>query len=200
MTKDPAKLQSLIEVERSSADNLIGVVFCKSRSSKYAMALKLAKGAKLYTEMDVEGVLFHVAVFGLNKSEASRAVAVVAAVKDWRHTKIFARGRLLERHYNVDQTLRCYLNSLEAEEKDAHCNFIYRDLALYHFGKEADSYLVPCRMLQGFVQDVIRDPVASGQHMIKAAAVRRGCFWCPNFDKTKFKKLKPENRRLVQNF
>lgn len=188
MTKSPAKLQNLVEVERSSGENLIGIVFCKSRSSKYAMTLKLAKAANLYSEMDIEGRLFHVAIFGLDKSEASKAVAVIEATKDWKHTKIFTRGRILTNHYNVDQTLRCYLDSLESEVKETHCHFIYRDLAFFSFGKDVDSYRVPCRMLQGFVQEVIRDQVAPPQEMINAAAVRRGCFWCPNFDPTDFRK------------
>lgn len=133
--------------------------------------------------------LFHCAVFGMDKAQASCAVMVIEAVKNWKHTRIFARGRVLERHYNVVEVLRCYLNSLEVADQKAHCHFLYRDLSFFQFGIEADRHLVPCRMLQGFTQEVARDRMTNSKDSIQALAVRRGSFWCSKFDPSVFKQI-----------
>lgn len=187
--------KSLIDPQKESVEGLIGVIFSKSRSSKYEIAVAIAKTAKLYGEMKIGKTILHYAVFGKNKAEASKAVAVVGDVKDWKNTKLFARGRLLERHYNVDAVLKCYLNSLEIENCEAHCHFIYDDMAdaitipMQVHGR----YRVPCRMIQGFVREVVRNPVAGPEDSIQSAAVRRGSFWCPHFDPRKFQAITQEN-------
>lgn len=190
----PAQNKSLIDPQKESVEGLIGVIFSKSRSSNYETTVAIAKSAKLYGEASIGKTILHYAVFGRDKSEASKAVAVIGAVREWKNTKLFARGRILERHYNVDAVLKCYLNSLELENREAHCHFIYDDMAdVITFPMRVHGrYLVPCRMIQGFVRDVVRDPVAGPEDSIQAAAVRRGSFWCPHFDPKKFQLLSEE--------
>lgn len=196
----PTQNKSLIDPQKESVEGLIGVIFSKSRSSNYEVTLAIAKTAKLYGEASIGKTTLHYAIFGRDKMEASKAVAVISAVRDWKNTKLFARGRILERHYNVDAVLKCYLNSLELENHEAHCHFIYDDMAdaitfpMHVHGR----HLVPCRMIQGFVRDVVRDPVAGPKDSIQAAAVRRGSFWCPHFDPTKFRELAPEERHASE--
>lgn len=187
--------KSLIDPQKESVEGLIGVIFSKSRSSNYEVTVAIAKTAKLYGETTIGKAILHYAVFGRDKSEASKAVAVISAVKDWKNTKLFARGRLLERHYNVDAVLKCYLNSLEIENHEAHCHFIYDDMAdAITFPMQVHGrYRVPCRMIQGFVREVVRNPVAGPEDSIQAASVRRGSFWCPHFEPKKFQPLTPEN-------
>ena len=91
--------------------------------------------------------------------------------------------------YNVVEVLKCYLNSLESADKIAHCHFLYRDLAFYQFGKQVDQYRVPCRMLQGFTQELVRDELAPAKDRAHAAGVRRGSFWCPHFEAKRFGKI-----------
>lgn len=197
----PTQNKSLIDPQKESLEALIGVVFSKSNSSNYEVTVAIAKTAKLYGETMIGKKIFHYAVFGLDKSETSKAVAVIGAVKDWKNTKLFARGRILERHYNVDVTLKCYLNSLELENHEAHCHFIYDDMAdAITFPMNVHGrYLVPCRMIQGFVREVVRNPVAGPEDSIKAAAVRRGSFWCPHFDPKKFQSLGPDEKESRSN-
>lgn len=187
--------KSLIDPQKESVEGLIGVIFSNSRSSNYEVTVAIAKTAKLYGETTVGKTILHYAVFGRDKSETSKAVAVIGAVKDWKNTKLFARGRLLERHYNVDAVLKCYLNSLEIENYEAHCHFIYDDMAdAITFPMQVHGrHRVPCRMIQGFVREVVRNPVAGPEDSIQAAAVRRGSFWCPHFDPKKFQSLTQEN-------
>lgn len=185
----PLRLTSLAEQQTASSGNLIGIAFPKSASKAYGETVAIAHKAASYGEILLGEKLFHAAVFGLDKAQASYAVMVAEAVKNWKGTKLFAQGRLLERNYNVVEVLRCYLNSLESSDTKAHCNFIYRDLAFYQIGKDVEKYLVPCRMLQGFTQELVRDELATPKDMAHAAAVRRGSFWCPHFDSAGFAKV-----------
>jgi hypothetical protein len=186
----PIRLTSLSEQQTASSGNLIGIAFPKSASKAYRETVAIAQKAASYGEILLGEKLFHAAVFGLDKAQASYAVMVAEAVKNWKGTKLFAQGRLLERNYNVVEVLKCYLNSLESIDKSAHCHFVYRDLAFYQIGKGVEQYLVPCRMLQGFTQELVRDEIAAPKDRVHAAGVRRGSFWCPHFDASGFKKIK----------
>ena len=186
----PARITSLIDSQKASAQNLIGVAFPKSSSRSYAVTVAHAKNATAYGEVTIGDKLFHCAVFGLDKAQASYATIVLEAVKNWKHTRIFARGRVLDRHYNIVEVLKCYLNSLEVADRTAHCHFVYRDLAFFQFEKEADRHLIPCRMLQGFTQEIVRDQVASSKDSIQALAVRQGSFWCPKFNPEEFQPIR----------
>lgn len=185
----PIRLTSLVEQQTASSGNLIGIAFPKSASKAYGETVVIAQKAASYGEILLGEKLFHAAVFGMDKAQASYAVMVAETVKNWKGTKLFAQGRLLGRNYNVVEVLRCYLNSLESTDTKAHCNFVYRDLAFYQIGKDVEKYLVPCRMLQGFTQELVRDELATPKDMVHAAAVRRGSFWCPHFDSTAFQKV-----------
>jgi hypothetical protein len=185
----PIRLTSLDEQQMASSGNLIGIAFPKSASKSYGETVAIAQKAASYGEIVLGQKLFHAAVFGLDKVQASYAVMVAEASKNWKGTKLFAQGRLLERNYNVVEVLKCYLNSLESADKKAHCHFLYRDLALYQVGKNVEKYRVPCRMLQGFTQEMIRDDLAAPQDRLHAAGVRRGSFWCPHFDAKSFRKI-----------
>jgi|GEM_PF-4261322 len=189
----PARITSLIDSQEASTQNLIGVAFPKSSSRSYAVTVAHAKNATAYGEVTIGDKLFHCAVFGLDKTQASYATMVLETVKNWKHTRIFARGRVLERHYNVVEVLKCYLNSLELADQKAHCHFVYRDLSSVRLGKEANRHLIPCRMLQGFTQEVVRDRVADSKNSIQALAVRLGSFWCPHFDPSYFEHLDSES-------
>lgn len=191
------RITSLIDSQKASAQNLIGVAFPKSTSRSYLVTVALAKNAGAYGEIIVGDKLFHCAVFGLDKAQASYATMVLDAVKDWKHTKIFARGRVLERHYNVVEVLKCYLNSLKTTDRKTHCHFVYRDLVFFQFGKEVDRHLIPCRMLQGFTREIVRDRVASPKDSMNALAVQQGSFWCPHFDPAAFHSIQGENRALL---
>lgn len=195
--KPALRITSLIDSQNASAQNLIGVAFPKSTSRSYDVTVDLSKKATVYGEITLGKKLFHCAVFGLDKTQASYAIMVLEAVKNWKHTRIFARGRVLERHCNVVEVLKCYLNSLESADRNAHCHFVYRDLAFYQLGKETSRYRIPCRMLQGFTQEVVRDRLTSESDAIQALAVRRGSFWCPHFAPGDFGKLDRESPNAV---
>lgn len=185
----PLRLTSLAEPQTASSGNLLGIAFPKSASKAYGETVAIAQKAASYGEIVLGEKLFHAAVFGLDKAQASYAVIVAEASKHWKGTKFFAQGRLLERNYNVVEVLKCYLNSLESADKIAHCHFLYRDLAFYQFGKQVDQYRVPCRMLQGFTQELVRDELAPAKDRAHAAGVRRGSFWCPHFEAKRFGKI-----------
>lgn len=185
----PMRITSLIDSQNASSQNLIGVAFPKSTSRSYLVTVALAKNAAIYGEINIGDKLFHCAVFGLDKAQASYATMVIEVVKNWKHTKIFARGRVLERNRNVVEVLKCYLNSLESANRKAHCHFVYRDLAFFQFGNEVDRHLIPCRMLQGFTREVVRDRVANPKESMHALAVQQGTFWCPHFDPSAFTQL-----------
>jgi hypothetical protein len=192
-----AETNKLPDVQEGSARNLIAVVFPKSKSPSYEMVVEFAKKATAYGEREMGGRLFHYALFGLDKTQAQLAISVVEVVKDWKETKLFTQGRLLERKYNVVETLRCYLNSFEVSDAKAHCHFIYRDLSFSLFNSLKGRYLIPCRMLEGFTHGLINDAVSNPQDSIKAAAVQRGSFWCPRFDPSFFDALNLERKALA---
>lgn len=188
----PARLASIAESEKASEGNLIGVAFPKSSSRSYQMIVDLARKASFYGEVEIGDKTFHCAVFGKDKSQASNAVIVIDSVKDWKHTRIFVRGRILERHYNVVDTLKCFLDSLDSLDTKAYCHFVYRDIAdeftINHVTLNG-AYLVPCRRLQGFVREIVRYPVGGPEADVQAAAIRRGCFWCPHFNPKEFRQI-----------
>jgi hypothetical protein len=197
--KTPVRITALSQPEAASAKNLIAVAFPKSPSKSYEMVVDLAKKALSYDEVTLGNKMFHCAVFGKDKSQASNAIIVIDAVKDWKQTRIFVRGRILERHYNVVETLRCYLDSLESLDPKAYCNFVYTDLAdefsLFNIPVKG-TYFVPCRKLEGFMREIVRYPIGGPEADIQAAAIRRGCFWCPNFNPKGFRQIKGEACRL----
>lgn len=192
MTNAPIRINSIEESKAASSGNLIAVAFPKSSSRNYLAMVELAQKAQGYCEATLGNRAYHCAVFGRDRSQASTAVMVVAAVQDWKGTQIFVNGRPLERFYNVERTLRCYLDSLDALDKKAHCNFIYTDvgdmISVLNIVTEG-AYHVPCRMLEGFVREVVRHPIAGPEADIQAAAIRRGCFWCPNFNPKEFRQI-----------
>lgn len=187
----PVVLNSLQASESHSAGNLIAIAFPKSPSRAYSETVALAQRANAYGEFYLGDKLFHSAVFGLDKAQASYALMVIEAAKDWKGTKLFAQGRILVNHYNVFQVLRCYLDSLTPQDHRAHCHYVYDYLGNFRFGQRTapeDRHLIPCRMLQGFTQHTVVDNVSTPEDAITALAIRRGSFWYPHFDASAYKK------------
>jgi hypothetical protein len=60
---------------------------------------------------------------------------------------------------------------------------------------QPDRYLIPCRMLHGFVEyalfrDALKSPT---ENDLKSLAVKRGSYWCPHFRASNFRKLADTN-------
>lgn len=183
----PAIINSLIKTEEHSAGNLIAIAFPKSPSRQYSETVAIAQRAKAYGEFYLGKKLYHSAVFGTDKTQASYAYMVIDASKNWKGTKLFAQGRILVSNYQVSQVLQCFLDSLVPNDHRAHCHFVDPDLTKFQFGKGSDPedrHLIPCRMLQGWSQRIYEDRVSNLPDAVTQLAVRKNCYWCPHFDPT----------------
>jgi len=166
--------QATFDVIRTSQspENLITVVFAQSSAHAYPLAVELARGATEYGESTVGKKTIHMAAFARTKDQAQRAAAVLKLIMSWKTTQVFTQEGMAPHPYEIAAVLECYVKSLNANDRRAHCQWTY------------DGQAVPCRYLAGWfegIADEIAIHPASRTDQIQALAVRKGCSWCPNF-------------------
>jgi hypothetical protein len=186
----------------------LAIAFPKSRSANYGAAVNFARHASFYEESEVEGNLYHFAAFGTDRAQVSFALSVTKLLLKIKGTMFYAGGKLIMERFRIESVLSCYLTACGSKDYRAHCHTVINDpfqlrspaaekfsMSIMDFMRD-DSHaptvqcLFPCRYLATY-----SDMGLSGRHpssqedQIQAAAVRRGCDWCPSFHPEDFKKL-----------
>lgn len=197
-----------IEPFSESFSSLLVVLFSKSSSQNFPLALNIAKGAKKYAETVVDGKTTYGVCFGDNQVDAARAIAFLAYAASWKGVQIFSQGKLVPSSYHIVEVLNCYLKSQSCRDSKAHCQTVIDDPFNTEIDKsrglsvsvmivdkptikqevEIDRYVFPCKHLYRRFSFQVDHP-ASIEDQIEASAVDFGCNWCPNFDADSWKKI-----------
>ena len=199
-----------IDVFRLSRDNLIVVLFAKTQSPYFDLAVSIGKGASAYRETKAEKSAVYTCVFSRALDQAGRAITLLRYVDSWTTTQIFVGGRLFTGNKSdVQETLKCYQQACCCASAAAHCQRISDDLFIRREriysggvavrivapGESASQqgipvkpkrYVIPCRRLHDYVR-IERDHPASWQNQVQAMAVHYEVDWCPLFDLSKFR-------------
>ena len=191
-----------------SFDCLLVVVFSKSTSKSFPLALSVCSNLDKFWTIDVGGKEAYFACFDKNQVDAARAVVLLGYVRGWKGVQIFSQGKLLNDAYEVEGVLECYTESKSCRSLSSHCHKVVDDPfsdeitndtsmgitirvtedPVYKYEAEVDRYLFPCKFLLNRF-DFQRDHPASPQEQIQAGAVEEGCDWCPNFSPDEWKKV-----------
>lgn len=194
-----AKLQGEIDVISSSLENLMTVVFPKSRSASYDAAVSIARYAVAYSEQVIGNSTFHFASFGKNQEQAARALSVIRLLRGIKGFQIFTGGAQAKDAVTVERVVSCYLDATGCNNAVAHCAVMVKSSKIcstettddnlvfigFPFGLEAteagDCIEFPCRYLafSGFKINPLHP--ANIPEQIQAGGIRTGCGWCPNF-------------------
>jgi hypothetical protein len=190
------------------AGTCLAIAFPKSRSANYGAAVNFARNAVHYTDTEIDGNTYHFAGFGTDRAQVTLALSVTKLLLNIKGTMFYAGGKLVMERFRIESVLSCYLTACGSKDYRAHCHTVINDpfgskslpgekfsMSMMDFIRDdsqapAVQCLFPCRFLAGFT-----DMGLSGQHpssqedQIQAAAVRRGCDWCPSFHPEDFKKL-----------
>lgn len=151
----------------------------------------------------------HIAIFSATKNDAVRAIALLELISDWKGVQIFSNGLKLDHSYYAQQVIRCFIKASNCLNPKAHCQIVIDDpkaeIPPANFtitfstkpkikvAKEIEQFTFPCKYLHGYFRYQKNHP-ADISEQIQAAAVERGCSWCPNFSE---KNLKPAGTRTI---
>ncbi|MDP9651705.1 hypothetical protein [Paraburkholderia caledonica] len=189
-----------------SREYLVIVMFVKSRSEAFPLALDVASSADLFVERDLETLKIYVAGFVKSFTGAMQSVDLIHYVRGWKGTHFYAQGRMvigeMEPAFQLESVLKCFADSCAARDHRAHCFRLIDDpfnpLAPYrnlehiapyfrHYQVKADdgTYVFPCKhMLQWFRAQ--HEHPALIQDQIQAEGVEKMCDVCPRFNPDDF--------------
>lgn len=170
------------DLELASKNFLLGVMFTKSSSKTYPLAVNIAKGAARYVEDNTDGNISHLVLFDKTREDAIRAKALLSYAKTWRSTQVFAGGKGIANAYRVLSVLECYTTAAACKDHRAHCYVTVSENTVYPVDAKEEPLTFPCRFIYGFVDREIREnQKTSIQDQYEAMAIRRGCDFCPYF-------------------
>jgi hypothetical protein len=189
-----------------SRDYLLLVLFVRSRSGAFDLAIDVAKLAPLFVERDLESLKMYVAGFAPTFEGATLAMDLIHYVRGWKGTHFYAQGRMvigeMRQAYDVEAVLQCFTESCRADDFRAHCYRtidtpyfpVHARLKLEHIhpmfrhitaASDDGDLLFPCSfMLQWF--EAQPDHPASVRDQIQAEGVAKMCDVCPRFDPDDF--------------
>lgn len=193
-----------------SRNYLVLVLFVRSRSGAFDLAMDAAKRAPLFAEHDLESLRLYLAGFPQTLEGAVLAMDLIHYVRGWKGTHFYARGRMilgeLGQAYGIESVLRCFSESCHADDWRAHCHRtidtpyfpVHARLRLEHIhpmfrhitaASDEGNFLFPCsHMLQWF--EAQPNHSASVRDQIQAEGVAKMCDACPRFNPDDFQPLK----------
>lgn len=202
----PPKFFSHENLSMQSHKYLVIVLFVKSRSDVFPLALEAAKQAPLFAVRDLETLKIFVSGFLPTFEGATQAMDLIHYVRGWKGTHFYARGRMvigdMEQAFLLEAVVKCFADSCSAKDFRAHCFRLidnpfdplapYRNLDhvvphLRHLEAKAEQglYVFPCRhMLQWFSAQ--RRHPSSIVDQIQADGISKLCDICPRFDPDSF--------------
>ncbi len=205
-----------IDLFVESIASLVVVAFPKSNSKNFSFALSLAMSAGKYGNARFDDKDMHVACFSKTQADAGRASALLAYVGGWKGVLVFSGGKIVQHTHQISQVISCYLESCACRDSRAHCLAIIDDPAS-EIGRNVDlsltiritdkpspkqqveigRYAFPCSYLLPWFKFEMEHP-ASIEDQIQAAAVKRGCDFCPHFDTANYRRV--GSRTVTKDF
>lgn len=205
----------LLDAFTLAREELMVVVFAKTTSPYYKLAVNIATGASRYREHVLDGTVVHLCGFGRTAEQAARADSLLTYVTSWASTQVFAGGRLLGNSiHSARATLRCFQDASECTDHRAHCYLLSTDalvlppvsqsrgglqinLSVYEGPAPTPPptvlmtrHLMPCKQAARS-RCLDKDHPASLVDQVQAVAVSAETAWCPLFNATKFREIKP---------
>lgn len=192
-----------IDPVNDSKKYLLVLMFAKSTSPSYYLAVALAKNAAIYSEVLVEKKTVHIAAFSRTVEDANKAITIVDYLGKTKSLQVFCNGRIVNQLNSIRSVLDCYIKACSCVDYKAHCNCVIEDPfkeralnSLYYIhlhrneGKatEVQRYVFPCVFLKRNFRFQIDHP-SRMEDQIQAAAVDNYCEWCPNLAPDSFTKL-----------
>jgi hypothetical protein len=207
---DPAEFFTHESLCALSHDYLVLVLFVRSRSGAFDLAMGVAKRAQLFAERDLESLRLYLAGFPQTLEGAVLAMDLIHYVRGWKGTHFYASGRMIigesGQAYGLESVLRCFAESCQSDDWRAHCHRtidtpyfpVHARLNLEHIhpmfrhitaASDEGNFLFPCaHMLQWF--EAQPDHPASVRDQIQAEGVAKLCDACPRFNPDDFQSLK----------
>ncbi|MDD0824358.1 hypothetical protein PTQ27_07770 [Mannheimia sp. AT1] len=183
-----------------SKSNLLVIVFAKTKSPYFKMALSIASGALKFSSYELDKDTIYTSVFGRTPEQAARALLLLRYVDGWTTKQIFIAGRLYtgSGYYSLGSILECYQSACQCLNAKSHClsltnklfkDAYYRTQSIYLVLSDSDrpkeqpekSYVIPCKKLENH-------PIERGEYFgswkeqIQALAVENNVDWCPLFN------------------
>jgi hypothetical protein len=170
------------------------LVFGKTNSYSYELAVMTARRAPHYTEWRRGRNLLHIAAFDEPTDDVFR---LARYIEGWKLAHLYVWGRM-QGLYGAVLTLNCYAAAARCTDYKAHCYVVVSGIAKnqsdstngYYLssGTTPDQYIFPCRLLHPYFR-FQKGLGLSAEVQIQASAVERGCEWCPLFDPGAYAKL-----------
>ena len=189
----PDAVRAIIE----SHEHLLSVMFPKINSPYYLPAIESAQSAKIHYQWMNGKRQFHIIAFNKDRASVACAQTILDYALNWKGTKVYSRGQLLTRIYQIKKVLQCYADASNSRDWRAHCfevtegdptlDYATRRHMVRH-GIREKRYTSPCKLITLYIK-CDQDHPASIHDQIHAIAVERDCAWCPNFDEKNFKNI-----------
>jgi hypothetical protein len=182
---------------------LLVILFAKSSSPSYYLAVGLAKNAAVYNDVLVENKVVHFAAFAKNVEDANKAITIIDYLCKTKTLQVFCNGKIVNHINDIRSILDCYIKACSCNDIGAHCKCVIEDpfkekalSSLYYINLqrneakpiEIQRYVFPCTYLKRFFRFQIDHP-SSIEDQIQASAVENYCEWCPNLSPSSFEKL-----------
>lgn len=197
------------DVFQLSKDNLLVVVFAKTTSPYFALAINIAQGATSYSERTIDKSPVYTCVFGRSAEQAARVIALLRYVDSWATKQLFVAGRLVTQPTaTIIETLNCYQTGSCCTNTDAHCLQISENPFQQPFQSNGGmgfsislkvdeiqlskpkqkKFIFPCKI--AFSCDRLsREHPANWEDQVQAITVKKSVDWCPLLDLTKFRQF-----------
>lgn len=189
----------------------VQVLFTKSSSKNYKAAISLAQKAAHYGEHEIDGALYHVAVFSRDPRQFMLANVLIDFVAEWKATIIVCGGRRLHNRYKFSQLAACIGAAAQCADPRAHCCEVvqrvymedpYAQISVMMLQirmpgeipveeeprKPVPGYVTPCRLLR-MTGSLSRHHPASPEAQIEALAKTDFIDVCPFFDPVQFREI-----------
>lgn len=125
-----------------SIGNLMVVLFPKSTSKNYPLAINIAEGAAYYDTKVIDEIFINYVVFSKTREQAGRLQGLLDYISEWKGVQIFVNGHLEKDLIKINRVLVCYLKASACNDWRAHCFKVIDD----PLHQEADSQRSPDAM------------------------------------------------------
>lgn len=185
-----------------SKGQLLAMVFGKTSSPYYTMALAVARGALHYKEQPLGKSVIHTCVFGKSSEQAARAIAMLRYVENWSTTQLFVGGRpYIGSMYQLIDTLNCYQMACQCNDASAHClkivsnpfereNLTRIEIPLFDTGSTPKPVriAVPCSKIADQLR-LVKEHPSTWSDQFQALSIKATVDWCPKLDMSKFRQF-----------
>lgn len=194
-----------LEPKKASSDFLFTVLFPKSNSKIFPVALKIAHRASQIEEGVIDGRIFYLVSVSKNIDDIRVGKLLLQYVSKWTGSRVYVSDTEHRSSFQVMLVLECIIKALSCNDPKAHC-YVVKDHPVvaqmkssFGFGaisfdginpeyaklQQAPKLLIPCRYIADHTGLIQHGHPSSIPDQIQAAAVRHGCHWCPMFDAKK---------------